>query len=280
MPYLLVVRHSLFQAINPIKTISILAIVLALLLNSVTIKAADNSAESKRTAQGWPHNHKVAISLSYDDALNSQLDHAIPALNKRNFKASFYVVPLSNAFQARLTEWRTIAAQGHELGNHSLFHACRSDKPNRNWVKAHNALEKKPMQAMLNEIKVANTLLQAIDGQTQRTFTPPCFDQQAQDGNYINVIKDEFIAIKSLEDKKFAALIVPNGIKATDIIEFIEQQPASIKLVNVLFHGIGGEHLSVTQQTHEALLDHLHANQDKYWVDTYRNIMLKKQKGH
>ena len=32
----------------------------------------------------WPNASKLAISLSYDDALNSQLDIAIPALDKLN----------------------------------------------------------------------------------------------------------------------------------------------------------------------------------------------------
>lgn len=227
-------------------------------------------------AQTWPDNQKIAVSLSYDDALDSQLDNALPALNKRGMKASFYIVPLSPAFKNRLPEWRALAEQGHELGNHSLFHACRHSKPGREWVEPFNTLEQRPVKAMVNEITVANTLLNAIDGQTRRTFTPPCFDQQVQDGNYVNAIQSQFVAIKGLEGREFASLLAPEGLSSQQIIDFIEQQPATIKLINILFHGIGGDHLVTDTEEHTKLLDYLQAHSGIYWVDTYRNIMLAK----
>ena len=39
----------------------------------------------------WPNGARVAVSLSYDDALDSQLDHAVPSLDEHGFKASFYL---------------------------------------------------------------------------------------------------------------------------------------------------------------------------------------------
>lgn len=226
----------------------------------------------------WPNGNKVAISLSYDDALNSQLDNALPALNKRGLKASFYVVPLSDAFKSRLEEWRLLAAQGHELGNHTLFHACKRSKPGREWVNPTNDLDKKTVTEMVREVTVANTLLTAMDGQTVRTFTPPCFDQMVNDGNYIDAVKKQFVGIKSLDDSSFASLIGPSKISARDIIKFIEKQPKNIRLVNVLFHGVGGDHLITSTEEHNKFLDYLVENKNKYWVDTYRNIMLAKTK--
>lgn len=224
----------------------------------------------------WPKGNKVAISLSYDDALNSQLDNALPALNQRGLKASFYVVPLSQAFKNRIEEWKLLAKQGHELGNHTLFHACDSNKPGREWVDPLNALNDKTLSDMVNEVTVANTLLTAIDGHTTHTMTPPCFDQMAKDGNYVDAVKDQFIGIKSLEDPNFAVLLTSTDIGAQEIIAFIEKQPSNIKLINILFHGIGGDHLVTSTAEHAKLLDYLVANEDKYWVNTYRNIMLAK----
>jgi hypothetical protein len=225
----------------------------------------------------WPDGNKIAISLSYDDALNSQLDNALPALNQRGIKASFYVVPLSDAFKGRIEEWRQLAQQGHELGNHSLFHACLSTKPGREWVQPSNALDDKTVQAMVNEITVANTMLTALDGFSEHTFTPPCFDQMVKDGNYVEAVKEQFIGVKSLEDPSFTALIGPSDISSEQIIKFFEKQPANIRMINVLFHGIGGDHLVTTTAEHAKFLDYLLANKDKYWVDTYRNIMLAKK---
>ena len=184
---------------------------------------------STYATEKWPQDGKIAVSLSYDDALNSQLDNALPALNKRGLKASFYVVPLSQAFKNRIEEWKQLAQQGHELGNHTLFHACDSSKPGRDWVDPFNALNDKTVSDMTNEVTVANTLLSAIDGYKTRTMTPPCFDQLAKDGNYINAVKEQFIGIKSLEKPNFASLIAPSDKSADQIIEFIEKQPKNIK---------------------------------------------------
>ena len=226
----------------------------------------------------WPNGKTLAISLSYDDALDSQLDTALPALNQRGLKASFYVVPAVPAFQNRLNDWRKLAEDGHELGNHTLFHACRKSQPGRDWVLPSNDLDNRPVLAMIDEVKVANTLLQAIDGQTQHTLTPPCYDQLAKDGNYVEAVRAMFVGVKGAEDPDFARLIAPSDISAAKIIEFIESQPKNIKLVNVLFHGIGADHLVTATAEHNKLLDYLVANQDRYWVDTYRNIMLAAKK--
>lgn len=241
----------------------------SLVLLTLTQASVTHAAE-----KNWPQGNKIAISVSYDDALNSQLDNALPALNHRGIKASFYVVPLSEAFKNRIDEWRQLAKQGHELGNHTLFHACRKSQPGRDWVPPSNDLDNRPVLAMVDEVTVANTLLTAMDGETVHTLTPPCYDQMAKDGNYVEAVKEQFIGIKGTEDPNFAVLIAPDSISAEQIIAFIEKQPKNIKLVNVLFHGIGADHLVTTTAEHAKFLDYLVANKDKYWVDTYRNIML------
>ncbi|MCF2950007.1 polysaccharide deacetylase family protein [Paraglaciecola aquimarina] len=252
---------------------SIHASTLFLLMALVVFASITSPALAKNT---WPTGNKVAISLSYDDALDSQLDNALPALNKRGLKASFYVVPLSQAFKNRIEEWKQLARQGHELGNHTLFHACDRSKPGRDWVDPFNALDDKTVNDMVNEVTVANTLLTAVDGQQIHTLTPPCFDQKAKDGNYVTAVKNQFLAIKGLEGDDFSSLIAPSNISAAQIIEFIEKQPKNIKLVNILFHGIGGDHLVTSSSEHAKFLDYLQLNEHKYWVDTYRNIMLAK----
>jgi len=38
----------------------------------------------------WPHHKKEVIVLTYDDALLSQLDTAVPQLKHAGFKATFF----------------------------------------------------------------------------------------------------------------------------------------------------------------------------------------------
>lgn len=221
----------------------------------------------------WPENKKLAISLSYDDALASQLDNAIPVLDKHNFKASFYVFPASPVFRERLDEWRALAANGHELGNHTLYHNC-SRKLSGDWVRPHVDIDARSVEHMVMDITIQNTLLQALDGKNQRTFTTPCGHTQTKDGDYLPQVRDLFVAFKGQGlAGGFSILALPSEVNAKQLIAYIEDAPKNTRLVNILFHGIGGDHLSVDAEEHRKFIDYLAARKNEYWVDTYLNIM-------
>src|SRR5690606_20670926 len=120
----------------------------------------------------WPNGEKMAVSLSYDDTLNSQLDNAIPTLDKYNIKGSFYLLLSTPVITERLDEWRAATAAGHELGNHTVYHGCSKSRPGMEWVKPYNDTDKRTKAQMRDEILVANAFLHSIDGKTERTFTP------------------------------------------------------------------------------------------------------------
>src|SRR5688572_24042868 len=67
------------------------------------------------------HGKKAAVVLTYDDALDVHLDHAIPALDSLGFKGSFYLSAAFPGSKNRIPDWRKAAANGHELGNHTYF---------------------------------------------------------------------------------------------------------------------------------------------------------------
>lgn len=232
----------------------------------------------------WPNNARAAISLSYDDGLSSQLDNALPALDKYQLKGTFYIVANAQAVRERLSEWRNVAKNGHELGNHTLFHPCDGDKPNRGWVQPHNNLQTKTIKEQVEEVQLANTFLEAIDGERIRTFTTPCFDHFVSKQNYLPFITDMFIGIKTHANAmpktmaqfnvKSAAVFAPDNHSGEELIAVAKQAASNGTIANFTFHGIGGDHLSVTTQAHNALLKYLSDNKDIYWVDTYRNISL------
>ena len=89
----------------------------------------------------WPNGVKAAVSLAYDDALDSQLDQAIPALDRYQLKGSFYLQLSNQAVDKRMADWRSAARNGHELGNHSLFHQCSLKAPGHEWVQPHRDLD-------------------------------------------------------------------------------------------------------------------------------------------
>ncbi|MDO3380983.1 polysaccharide deacetylase family protein [Gilvimarinus algae] len=234
-----------------------------------------SSAASSATIT-WPNGQKAAVSLSYDDALNSQLDNAIPALEQHNLRGSFYLTLASDVVSARLGEWRTAAANGHELGNHTLYHPCSKSQPGTDWVLPFNDMDKRTRAQMRAEVMLANGYLLAIDGQQERTFTPPCGHTETSDGNYLPDVRDLFISIKGAETslpKGFSSLALPDGQSGKELIDFVKREAKDGGLIQIIFHGIGGDHLAVSSEAHAELLTFLDANRDIYWTDTYRTIM-------
>ena len=226
----------------------------------------------------WPDGSRLAISLSYDDALNSQLDNVIPELDKHNFKASFYVVPSSPVMNTRMDEWRALAKNGHELGNHSMFHPCRASVPNRDWVNTHHDLDRYSVIEMIEELTTANTFLKAIDGKSERTYTVPCGDLLVGSSTgaqqYLNKTHDLFIAVKGHgEDKRFSPIIYPEGETGKQLISYIQHVSADTLLINIVFHGVGGDYLSVSSQAHAEMLNFIADNKERYHVDSYINLM-------
>lgn len=71
----------------------------------------------------WPQGARAAVSLTYDDGLDSQLDNVLPALKRFDFKATFFLTKTN--VEARLADWRAAGAAGHEIGDHTVHHPCR-----------------------------------------------------------------------------------------------------------------------------------------------------------
>ncbi|MEW7849556.1 polysaccharide deacetylase family protein [Massilia aurea] len=235
-------------------------------------------------AFAWPGGARAAVSLAYDDALDSQLDNALPTLDRHGVKGTFYLQLSSPPVAARLREWRAAAARGHELGNHSLFHQCSGAFPDRGWVVAHRDLATTSREQMVDQVVLANTMLEAIDGQRERTYTAPCGDVQALGGAYLPALHPAFVAIKAghgpgvpasmaAVDPYAVASVGPVGSSGAELIALVEQAVARGTMVAFTFHGIGGDHLSVPSKAHEELVRYLAAHRDVVWTDTFLNIM-------
>ncbi|HLI67409.1 MAG TPA: polysaccharide deacetylase family protein [Caulobacteraceae bacterium] len=71
----------------------------------------------------WPGGARAAVSLTYDDSLDSQLDHGIAQISASGFKATFFLT--RENMDARLADWIAVSRLGgHEFGNHTVSHPC------------------------------------------------------------------------------------------------------------------------------------------------------------
>lgn len=231
----------------------------------------------------WPQGRKAAVSLAYDDALPSHLDTAIPALDRHGLKGSFYLQLSRDNVWTRIEDWRAAARNGHELGNHSLFHQCSGRGPGREWVTPAQDLDATTVAQMVAQVEFADSLLAQIDGSRPRTFTVPCGDRQAKDGDYVAAIAARFIGIKvpgaavvadmATLDPAAVPVLAPEGLTGVQLIARVEEAGRKGTMLNLTFHGIGGDYLQVSREAHEELLAWLDAHRDEYWVATFGDIM-------
>lgn len=231
----------------------------------------------------WPEGRKAAVSLAYDDALDSQLDNAIPALDRHGLKGSFYLILSAETVRRRMADWRAVAANGHELGNHSLFHQCSGKGPGREWVAPQRDLDSTTVAQMRDQVELANTMLQALDGRSERTYTAPCGDLMAMDGAYIGSVAPLFTGIKLIGgavvedmatlDPSAVPVAAPVDMSGAQLIALVEEAGRKGTMVDFTFHGIGGDHLQVSRQAHEELLAYLAAHRDRYWTVPFIDIM-------
>jgi len=246
-----------------------------------------NQNDTSNNAQKfqWKNGVKTAVSLTYDDGLDCHLDIVRPALDQYGFKASFYCTGSSPSLANRMGEWSALVKAGHELGNHSLFHPCQRIREGReefHWVKEEYDLANYNMQQLVAELALANTLLNAVDGNSKRTYAYTCSDYWVgKDTDYVALIKPLFTAARCrgeipINMKQVNLYLMPSwqvkDITGKELIAYVEKAAEQGTVATIMFHSVGGGYINISKEAHNELLKYLHANQDKFWVDTFQNI--------
>jgi peptidoglycan/xylan/chitin deacetylase (PgdA/CDA1 family) len=154
---------------------------------------------SEQQPFAWPEGKRAAVSFSFDDARPSQVDAGFPILDLHGVKATFYLSP-PNIIH-RLEFWRSAAASGHEMGNHTLSHPCTG---NFEWARG-NALEDKTIEQIESEIARASAVIRYLVGAQPRTFAYPCgqkFVGRAEHtSSYVPVVARHFVAGRGFRDE-------------------------------------------------------------------------------
>lgn len=247
---------------------------LPLIITQITICKGQSS-------KPW-NGKECAVVLTYDDAIDVDLDNVVPALDSVGIKGTFYIIGSSPSIYRRINDWRAIAANGHELGNHTSFHPCNGQLPGRGFVTPDNDLSRYTMTRMVADIKMDNTLLKAIDGKSERTLAYPCGDTKIGDSSYFDAVKNEFVAARGVRPALLPIDSVNlsnvdcyaiNGQSADYMIDLVNKAMETHTLLVFLFHGVGGGHnLNVSLESHSALLHYLQQHKKQVWTATMLEV--------
>ena len=206
-------------------------------------------AQDQAPAYPWPENRRAAVSLSFDDGRSSQMDAGLPVLNGLGLKVTFYVVP--SAIEKRQTAWRAAVQSGHEIGNHSLLHACTG---NFAWSR-EKALESYTIERLDGELDKAGREIQRITGVRPTTFAYPCGQTFVGRGvtttSYVPLISTRFVAGRlwlgeTANDPAFVDLSQVHAVSMDDkdlsaLLPMLETAAAQGRWLVLAGHDIGAQ---------------------------------------
>ena len=184
-----------------------------------------------------------------------------------------------------MLRWRKAQRDGHELGNHSVFHPCpRAMLPDRK----NHFTDDYDSDRMLSEIAVMNNVLFGIDGIQTRTYSVPCSQMLVGGADYTDALRQsglvkyartggdqyrsvitDFRALDVFQVPSFGPVDRPG---AAVLIAYAERVLESGGLGVLQFHGVGGDYLDVPAEAHRQLLVWMRRHPE-VWVVTFGEVM-------
>jgi peptidoglycan/xylan/chitin deacetylase (PgdA/CDA1 family) len=228
----------------------------------------------------WPDHKKAVIVLTYDDALLSQLDVAVPQLEHAGLIATFFLTADLN--YNTIPRWRALSAKGFELGNHTIFHPCLPSEDNAVSSASYTAY------GMIREIDYMNDFLFAVDGKMRRPFAYPCAETLAGGKDYVDTLRKYGLSsyarvggdtaavitdFKHLDKLRIPSYGLDGGETGDQLIAFVKKVEQSGGMGVIMFHGIGGDYITVSSAAHQQLIDYLAKNKPVIWVATFQQAL-------
>lgn len=235
-------------------------------------------ASPSPTPWSWPGGVQAAVSLTYDDALDSQFNIAAPDLRQRGLRGTFFLLG-ENLHPDNFEEWTVVGAEGNELGSHTMTHPCAGDSP---------AFTPRKIS---EEIDAANALVRSISRREPASFAYPCGDRRIGPPglpfDYSTLIATRFLSARIAEGlianpRTVALLAVPGvtpqlSFQETDgssLIAKVREAEGQGGWIVFIFHAVGEDdgYKPVSREAHAQLLDYLAANRLTVWTAPFGEV--------
>lgn len=234
----------------------------------------------------WPGDRSSAISLTFDDGMDTQLDNVGPILKKHGLKGTFFVVTGNlNSWRKRPDDWARLAAEGNEIASHTVNHPCMLKS-----IETHSQTYTPEM--MLKEIRDSSeSIITRLGVRRGLTFAYPCGDMTfggeadlaRNQARYMDYVSQYHFAARGYntwapvvaEDINPLTVPVLGWTVGKDFPSLLAQLEPVRQGHNwgvYVFHGVGGQWLSVTNQALDELAGFL-AQHREIWTATFGDVV-------
>ncbi len=242
---------------------------------------AEGTAAPKPTL--WPGDRTAAISLTFDDAMQSQIDHAGPVLAKHHLPGTFFVITgPSSTWRSRADDWRRLAAEGNEIASHTVNHPCLLER-----IQPHS--QNYTAEMMHAELRDSAREIRArLGAERGLTFAYPCgnmsfgppAEQARNQALHTDFVAESYFAARSygrvgegVVPEELNILTVPDlgataGKFFPDLLAKMEPAVRQHQWGIFSFHGVGGGWLSVSTETLDELACYLERHAE-IWTATF-----------
>jgi len=247
-----------------------------ILLFAVLLVAADvgysRTIDPPYEVGTWSGFRTAAITYTFDDNLSHQLSIAIPIFNNYGFKATLYTVTSSSwVWPANWTGLQNAAAQGHEIGDHTVSHPG-------NWcslTSAQQESEYASSQSTINSYIPGNqclTVAYPYCCAKYETMTATYFIAgRTCSGQIVPATPSNFYQISSF-------VLGSAGINTTAGINAKAASAANsggwaVYLIHAVDGSEGGGWSPLSSTILDESLQYLDAHREVFWVNTFLNVV-------
>ena len=226
----------------------------------------------------WPNSCTSAVSLTFDDGTESQLELGGPLLEKYGLKASFYLNTGVNRPDKQWLEWKKVQEAGHEIGNHSTTHPIPANIKNPGSM--NRCLDDMTLEEIEKDVLGAEKTLTEIFGAKQRSYAYPCYESYIGSGvgrqSYVPIIAKHFVAGRGTGefgfnnplscDLHYLSSWRSDGLSNSQIVGLAENYSTICGWQVFTFHSIGNNRLGISTYEFERFLKYLDRQKGSMWV--------------
>lgn len=244
--------------------------VISIMLGFLSMTRADTSVAL------WQGDKNGAVSITFDDGLSDQVDLAVPLLQERGLKATFFIIGEKLQYEWYSGNIPLLVENGQEIGSHGYAHESLTDMdPNQ----------------VEDDLYQSQTALQDLTGQDVATIAYPYGDH---DSYVEGLAKEYYIAARSTDypgvlnppdpnENELYGLFTtgpypyyvgnqtvdPNAVDPNVVAylqDGVDRAASGQGWFIEMLHGINSGWYAISEATLETHLDYLVANEPNIWV--------------